>query len=77
MKKKYTKPVVSNLNRFTVTSGSCWTGMPEYTMVGPCTPGGQALVTCTTTGGIVLPRTDCDPSGSGAGKSCWNGNVAA
>jgi hypothetical protein len=72
--RKYTKPMVRNLSDLEVSSGSCNSGAPEFS-VHPCnTFGSTALPPCST-GATQLRRDICTPGGD-AGFSCISGTTA-
>jgi hypothetical protein len=74
LKKKYEKPVSRNLSSIDIARGSCISGHAEYTVIGSCGSGANALIPCTS-GGVVLRADGCF-AGSFAGYSCVNGHEA-
>lgn len=71
MNKKYIKPSIRNLDNLSFTSGSCFSGSGEKTIVGPCLSGGDALTNCVSGSNVLEPRI-CT-SGGIAGYSCISG----
>jgi hypothetical protein len=73
MKKKYVKPETLSLDSAIPVSGSCASGLGEFTL-GQCKSGGVAARFCQG-GSDVRPQVLCG-DGSGAAGGCGTGFVA-